>query len=64
MIFDSGCCVGRPVDKIGNLEEEKTFSKLHVRELRHQMTDFGTRLTKGIFYILPQCVGALSFYKI
>ena len=51
-------CRRRPVNMIGNLEEIKPFCKLLVRQLRHRMTDFGTRLTKGILVSCPPCVEA------
>ena len=50
-IFASNHHRGRPVDKIRSIKEEKNLSKFLVRKLTHRMTNFGTRLTKGIFYI-------------
>ena len=44
---------GRPVDKIYNFLEKKTFSKLLVRPFQRVRPGLRARLTKAIFNILP-----------
>ena len=58
-IFACKRCLGRPVDRIVNFEKTKfLFSKLLVRQLRHRMTDFGTRLSREIPISCLPCVEA------
>ena len=55
LIFNGDGLRDRPVDKIGYFEFF-FFNKVLVKQLRHRVMDFCTRLTKGIFNILPPCV--------